>query len=237
MSESQKARLIDSAPQEAQPDEGRGNRFEGQTFEGRSALESGKDEAPDYVSENENLKRKLGQQGNEIGELRKALQELQSSQPQPEPVDYFDNPEAAINQKMNPVKQELDQMRGEMLKQQLRAKHNDFEHVIATPEFSEWIQAKKQRLAAYKQADAGDIEAADELLSDFKAERGEKSPNLGKAKAKASAATGERASSKSPRGNVYRSAELQNMRAFNPTRYQELLPDIKQAYIDGRVID
>jgi len=235
MNESQ--RLVDATPNEAPADENRGNRFEGQTFEGRAPLDAQAETGPDFAAENENLKRKLGQQGNEIGELRKALSAIQAQQPAPEPIDYFDNPAGAIEQKIDPVKHELDQMRGEMLKQQLRAKHGDFEQVVATPEFAEWVQSKRQRMAAYSQADSGDIEAADELLSDFKSERGGNTPTKANAKQKASAGSGERGSSKAPRGNVYRRKELQNMLAFNPQRYNELLPDIKQAYKDGRVVD
>jgi aryl carrier-like protein len=236
MSESQ-SRLVDPQPSEVVDDPNRGNRLEGQTFEPKTQLEPQADTGSDYVAENENLKRKLGQQGNEIGELRKALQALQSQQPEPEPVDYFDDPARAIHQQTDPLKQELDQIKGEMLKSQLRAKHGDYEHVVATPEFAEWVQAKRQRMAAYAQADAGDVEAADELLSDFKAEKGGETPSREKAKRKASAGSGEKASSRSPRGNVYRRTELQNMKAYSPQRYNELLPDIKQAYRDGRVID
>lgn len=227
--------IVDPKPQEA-ASETPASRFEGQTV---GEMRVDPNEFESIRSENENLKKKLGQQGNEIGELRRAVEQYTVRQPvqEPEPVDYLDDPEAATKQQLDPIRAELEQLKTQNLRAELRAKHSDFEQVIATPAFAEWVKADPLRMIGYQEADNGDLNIADRLLSEYKQEVSQGGPTeqVAQRQRRASAASGERATGKSEPAYMFSSRELQNMKAFNPQRYQELLPKIRQAYDKGLV--
>jgi len=232
MSES---RLVDPRP-EPPAQEIPASRFEGQIV-GEARVDPNVLES--MRAENDNLKKKLGQQGNEIGELRRAVEQfvVQPSPQEQEPIDYFDDPQAATKQQLDPIRAELDELKTQNLKAELRAKHSDFEQIIATPAFAEWVKEDPLRVMGYQAANNGDLSIADRLLSQYKQEAGQggTSEQVTQRQQRVSAANGERASGRSPLPQAFSSRELQNLRATNPQRYQELLPEIKRAYAEGRV--
>lgn len=232
MSES---RIVDPEPQQGSQDIP-SSRFEGQTV-GEQRIDPA--EYQSVLEERDSLKKKLGQQGNEIGELRRAVEQftVQQRQPEPEPIDFLDDPAAATQQQIDPIRRELDELKTANLQAQLRAKHADFQEIVATPEFVEWVQADPLRKMGYNAANGGDLDIADRLLSEFKEQRqqGGTPQQASQRQQRASAGNGERATGRTPMPQMYSRRELQNLRATNPQRYQELLPDIKRAYQEGRI--
>lgn len=135
------------------------------------------------------LESRLGKQSEEIGSLRRMQEQLvdlqlrQSSQPQvadtAEPVapitsdDIYENPDEAIGRvvekrtksQLEPIQQELAQLRQERAKAELRSKFPTWEQDIRTEEFADWVTQSQFRTSMYNAANGGDLGAATDLLS------------------------------------------------------------------------
>ena len=203
--------------------------------------------------------RTIGQQGNELGNLRStfdAMAKAQSvpAQPEPEPVeeaDFFVDPQKAVDQRINshPALKEAQEMAKKLGYAQglatLQQRHPDVSEVMASPGFGEWIKSSPARTRRFQYADqSGDVEEADDLISTWKqlnktvatAKAAEKTAQ--KKAVKAASVSGTRsnpdaASSK----RVYRRADIRKLMKSDPERYDELQPEIMQAYAEGRVRD
>ena len=189
------------------------------------------------------LEQDFGRRSNEIGELRKEIQALKAAQAQalsPEPVPTFDDdPAGAVNARLQPVENQIAELRMEKAKAEIRAKHPDFEQVSAQPEFADWVKEKKHRVLLALSANSGDSESAVELFDQYNEFlQGNVPTNTALERNRLVRQMGaERGSSVTPVGQVYSRAELINLRAMNPRRYQEMLPSITAAYREGRVTD
>lgn len=202
--------------------------------------------SPEEIAEDyRKLQSERGRLGNEVGQLRKQLEQLmqEREQPQkdsqPEP-DYWSDPESAVKHQLEPLQRQMQEMRAEKLRAELRAHHPDYQEVVGRDEFREWVMEKKSRTLLAQQGDAGDVESARELLDLYKEAMatGNATPQEAVRRDRtARASSSERGSGRRPTGTVYKRGELQNLRAYNRRRYEELLPDIRRAYAEGRVID
>jgi hypothetical protein len=209
------------------------------------------------------LESRFGQQGNEVGELRRSLdtyilnrlQDGTQTQPKEEEnsVDFFDDPKQAVGNaiKNSPeVKRLLEaQQRSERLalQQQLKSSHPEYESHLKDGDFQQWIVNSKLRQRLLKQADQNyDIEAADELFSEWE--------NIKKSKAEAAGVVVgadkqarkqeiKKASTGTARGNssgtsskkIFRRADIVELMKNDPRRYENLAAEIRQAYAEGRV--
>ena len=237
----QEPKIAEQQPQGDNPD-----RFAGRT----------QDELLEIVREQD---RKIGQQGNELGNLRstfEALSKAQSvpAQPEPEPVeeaDFFVDPQKAVDARISnhPALKDAREMAQKLAYAQslatLQQRHPDLETVMNSEGFENWIKASPARVRRLQQADlAGDVEEADDLISTFKevtrtvntAKRVEKQAQ--KKAVKAASVSGQRsnpdaASSK----RVYRSADIIELMKERPDRFEALENEIIQAYAEGRVRD
>jgi hypothetical protein len=203
--------------------------------------------------------RTIGQQGNELGNLRQtfeAMTKAQSvpAQPEPEPVeeaDFFVDPQKAVDQRINshPALREAQEMAQKLAYAQglmtLQQRHPDIKEVIGNAEFKQWVESNPARAKRYQYADqTGDVEEADDLISTWKqlnktvatAKQAEKTAQKKAVRAAATAG---------PRGNadaatskrVYRRADIRQLMKTDEDRYQALMPEIMQAYAEGRVRD
>jgi hypothetical protein len=85
-----------------------------------------------------------------------------------------------------------------------------------------------------------DLEAADELLINFKAQRqqgstasiSDKERNV---QSRVADMTTESGSSGQTSTKVFKRKEIINLRTQNPTKYWEMADEIRQAYVEGRV--
>jgi hypothetical protein len=229
--------------QEQQPEKPKlPSKYEGKTIE-------------EVVQMHQEAEKLIGRQAQEVGEVRKLADQLlkqnlaakQPEPPQEKEVDFFEDPQKAIERAVanHPsvlaAQQAAAQMKAMQTQQQLAAKHPDFTDVIRDGEFLEWVKASPIRLNMFALADSQyDFAAADELLSTFKqirsiktketVETGQKSLNKNlQAAAVDVGGTGE--SSK----KVYRRADLIRLRMTDPARYEALQPEIMAAYAEGRV--
>ena len=229
--------------QEQQPEKPKlPSKYEGKTIE-------------EVVQMHQEAEKLIGRQAQEVGEVRKLADQLlkqnlaakQPEPPQEKEVDFFEDPQKAIERAVanHPsvlaAQQAAAQMKAMQTQQQLAAKHPDFTDVIRDGEFLEWVKASPIRLNMFALADSQyDFAAADELLSTFKqirsvkaketVETGQKSLNKNlQAAAVDVGGTGE--SSK----KVYRRADLIRLRMNDPARYEALQPEIMAAYAEGRV--
>ena len=207
----------------------------------------------------EERERMIGQQGNELGNLRSTFDAMAKAQsvpaePEPEPVeeaDFFVDPQKAVDQRINshPALKEAQEMAKKLGYAQglatLQQRHPDLSEVMASSEFGEWIKSSPARTRRFQYADqSGDVEEADDLISTWKqlnktvatAKAAEKTAQ--KKAVKAASVSGTRsnpdaASSK----RVYRRADIRKLMKSDPERYDELQPEIMQAYAEGRVRD
>jgi hypothetical protein len=203
--------------------------------------------------------RQIGQQGNELHNLRSTLDAMalntsKASEPEPEPIteaDFFSDPTNTVNRAIesHPALRQAQEMAQKMAYAQglatLQQRHPDLKEVMGSPKFVEWIKSSSVRTARFQKADqTGDVEEADDLISTFKQlnqveETAKQASQKAQKQAVRSANTGAVRGNSDVRGSrrVYRRADIRELMKTNPKRYEDLQPEIMQAYAEGRVRD
>ena len=221
-------------------------------YKGKSAAELAK-----MHSEAERL---IGKQANEVGELRKLTDEILKQQLQnnthkkqeqeENSVDFWSDPDQYLNKKLEnhpdiiAAKQAQLQMKHQQASELLHKKHPDMLDVVKSQDFQDWVAASKVRTQLYVAADSQfDTDAADELLSTYKALTGKKAEE-GQQQAKEltasrqkqlKAATVDAGGGNEVSRKIYRRADLIRLRMQDPARYEALADEIMLAYSEGRV--
>ena len=216
--------------------------------------------ASEIATMHRELEQRLGQQSQEVGELRKAFDEMvkqsisaQQAPSAPEPevdeVDFFTDPQAAVRKAIenHPMLKQSQAVAAEMAKSQalaqLQAAHPDMKDVLTDAGFQEWVGKSQVRKELFERADKGyDFAAADELLTLYKERRGivEQTAKVEKVaqqneikKASTGSARSNPDSTKSRK--VYRRRDIIELMNRDPKRYEALMPEIMKAYQEGRV--
>ena len=211
----------------------------------------------DIVRMHQEAERAIGKQGSEVGELRRIVDEFVKAQtvtkqqqaPEVEDeVDFFTDPDKAIARAIekHPKVREAEQLSAQMKKAEalanLKNAHPDFAEVIQSEAFGEWVGKSKVRQELFSRADRSyDFDAAHELLSTWKerqqvvdqsvaVEKVQRKQAVKSASTGATKGSGETASKK-----VYRRQDIIELMRFNPDRYEQLAPEIMQAYAERRV--
>ena len=224
-----------------------------QKFEGKSVEE--------IVESYSNLEKQYGKQGNELGELRKLadtliqknLQESQATDAQSElpPLkedDFLTDPvnsvRRIVEEALQPIRGVIEQTTADTTINRLQTKHPDLEQIVQDVDFQKWVMESMPRQDMWQRASTGDFNYADELISQYKALHGqhaaaqeqqvktEKEKELQAATSVASGISSDGSQKSKP---TYRRAELIRLQIEDPRRYQELSPEIYQAYSEGRV--
>lgn len=202
----------------------------------------------------------LGRQGSEVGELRRLVDDFikaqtvaKTQQQAPadddiDEVDFFADPKAAISkaiEKHPKIKAAedliLSNKKAEALNT-LKAQHPDFQEIVQSPDFAEWVGKSKVRQELFVRADqAYDFDAANELLSTYK----ERKAVVEKTKAveqverkqavKAASMGSTKGSGESIGKKTYRRTDIIDLMVRNPDRYAALADEIMAAYAEGRV--
>ena len=205
------------------------------------------------------LEKRLGQQSQEVGELRRHFDEYvqssisaqQSSAPEApaEEVDFFADPAAAVAQAIenHPSLQQAQQVAAEMAKSQALAKlktaHPDMNEVLQDEKFKEWVSASEIRTQMYQDADQRyDFAKANELLNLYKerasvvkqTEAVEKQARKNEVKKASTGTARSNPEGASPK-KVYRRRDIIELMNSDPKRYEALMPEIMKAYAEGRV--
>jgi len=206
------------------------------------------------------LESRLGQQSQEVGELRKAFDDMvktsiaaqqQPSAPEPEEddTDFFSDPKAAMQRQIDnhPALKQAQVVAAEMAKSQslaaLQTAHPDMKEIVTDQGFKDWVAKSKIRRELYSKADSGyDFDSANELISLYKERQGvvkqtaamEKQAQKNEVK---KASTGSARSN--PEGTkarkTYRRRDIIELMNRDPKRYEALQPEIMKAYAEGRV--
>ena len=211
----------------------------------------------DIVRMHQEAERAIGKQGSEVGELRRIVddfvkaQTVTQKQQAPdveEEVDFFTDPDKAIARAIekHPKVRQAEELTVNMKRAEalanLKSNHPDYTDVINDPAFGEWVAKSKVRQELFSRADRNyDFDSADELLTTWKErkqvvtqtqeiEKVERKQAIKSASTGATKGSGETASKK-----VYRRADIINLMRTNPDRYEQLAPEIMQAYAEGRV--
>ena len=211
----------------------------------------------DIVRMHQEAERAIGKQGSEVGELRRIVddfvkaQTVSKQQQAPvveEEVDFFTDPDKAIARAIekHPKVREAEQLSAQMKKAEalanLKAAHPDFTEVVNDGSFAEWVNKSKVRQELFSRADRSyDFDAANELLTTWKersqvvnqtkeVEKVQRKQAVKSASTGATKGSGETASKK-----TYRRADIIELMRTNPDRYEQLAPEIMQAYAEGRV--
>jgi hypothetical protein len=215
--------------------------------------------AADIARMHQELEKRLGQQSAEVGELRKAFDEMiqskaVSSTPTPEveevdDVDFFADPKAAVQRAIenHPTLKQAQAVAAEMQKSQslakLQAAHPDMKEVLSDSKFQEWVRGSEFRKNLFAQADQRyDFDAANELLTLYKDTRGvvQQQAAVEKVAQKNELKKASTGSSRSnPDGQksrkIYRRRDIIELMNKDPKRYEALQPEIMKAYQEGRV--
>lgn len=215
--------------------------------------------ASDIARMHQELEKRLGQQSQEVGELRKHFDDYVRTQattaPAPAPeapveeIDFFADPQKAVAHAIenHPSLQQAQAVAQEMARnaslEKLQAKHPDMREVLADSGFQEWVGASEFRKQMFADADTNyNFAAADELLTLYKERKGvaeqvEKVEKVARKNAVKDASTGSARSN--PEGQtsrkVYRRRDIIELMNSDPKRYESLMPEIMKAYEEGRV--
>ena len=211
----------------------------------------------DIVRMHQEAERAIGKQGSEVGELRRIVDEFVKAQtvtqkqqaPEVEDeVDFFTDPDKAIARAIekHPKVRQAEELNAQMKRAEalanLKSAHPDFNEVVQDGSFVEWIGKSKVRQELFSRADRNfDFDAANELLSTWKerkqvvsqsqaVEKIQRKQAVKTASTGATKGSGETASKK-----TYRRADIIELMRTNPDRYEQLAPEIMQAYAEGRV--
>ncbi len=212
----------------------------------------------DVVKSYQELESQYGKRNNEIGDLRKLTDELlglqleekreqrQAEQPAAYSLDVDDlleNPDKAIdikldsNPRLQAIEEKLLNQERKSAQKLFESKHPDWQEVLNTPDFNQWVQGSNIRSDMFQKAHKQyDYDMADELFGLYKQVQGAVSQQSAQTKSKqlkqaavASGSTGAKST------KVYRRTDLVNMRVQNPEGYAAREGEFAQAYAEGRV--
>ena len=207
----------------------------------------------------EDAQAQIGRQSSEIGEVRKLADDLVKSSLKVSPKeappaeehedDFFTDPAAAVARAVSKhpavaaAKEAAELAARERSTSRILASHPDMQQVIGSPEFAEWVKASPMRVRMYTLADQFDVEAADELLSNFKASNSvvkAVAPPSGASKAAAALAAGSvgtpATAASAPPAKKYRRSDIMRLMSTDPSRYEAMADEILKAYAEGRVV-
>lgn len=195
-------------------------------------------EEVDYEAQIENLKKKLGDQGNEIGQLRKIADYTLQQQASPKETedDWDFDP---VSKEVSAIKGELNTIKQEQALRELESKHPGFRDLPNDESFASWVGKSKYRSSLYQKADSLDFNAADELFTAWEeqqegANQAHQKESINRSKALNDASM-EKGSAGGMRKTYYSRAELIDLRINNPSKYDAMRDDIMKAYTEGRV--
>ena len=213
--------------------------------------------ASDIARMHQELEKRLGQQSQEVGELRRhfdeyvqtSIQKTSAPEAPVEEVDFFADPAAAVAQAIenHPSLQQAQAVAAEMAKSQALAKlktaHPDMNEVLQDEKFKKWVGASDIRVQMYQDADQRyDFAKANELLNLYK-ERADVVKATAAVEKQARKNEVKKASTGTARSNpegvspkkVYRRRDIIELMNSDPKRYEALMPEIMKAYAEGRV--
>lgn len=211
---------------------------EGQIQAELSEIEQLRNRVNELETTNQKHLKTIGDQGNQIGDLRQVVSQQIEQQTSHDDYDYFDDPH---EKELRQIKSEVSQLRTQDALRQLEDDFPGFRELPNNTEFQDWVAESPTRADLYRRADSMDINAAREMLSLWH-EREQMKADLqvqGKTQRREAlnAATMEKGTAGGAKTTYWDRRDLQDMRT-NPARADEWAskwPDIQKAYAEGRV--
>lgn len=184
------------------------------------------------------FKKQLGEQANEIGKLRTALEARIDEQEAAMLSESFDSDQIAameriVERKLGPVKSAVQSSSAQAAEQKLVSKHPDYQQVVQDAAFQAWVKESRVNTAAYEAAIAGDIDTGIALLDQFKSANG--APKKQALSAALTSSRGSSGDSGIREGGVLSREEIRHLKMNDKPRYRAMLPEIMRAYQEGRV--
>lgn len=214
----------------------------------------------DIIAMHQNAEQLLGKQGQEVGELRRVVDDFINSQSVTkqetaptaledfDETEFFEKPKETIQKLLenHPSIKQSQELAAQIKQQEalarLKAQHPDYLDVIKDEKFGEWVSKSKIRLKMLQDADKHyDFDSADELLNLWKERQQIVQDTVNvetkarKDSVKAASSGTSKGSSERPPRKVYRRADIIELMRTDPDRYASLAADIRQAYAEGRV--
>lgn len=247
--------------QEGEVGEGETQNTQPETEEGRpewlpSNFKSPEDLAKSYAE----LEKTYQRTQNELHQLKQSFEQFIQSAPLPnQPSQQQAEPELPdeakiyledegfkkaldymVSQKIKPVIEQVlpiqQQTQGlmiEQMKNSLRAKHPDYDQIVTSSEFKNFLQTLPQNIVAIGETD---VDTADWIIKRFKETKNMQTQNtenyINKGFAQPS-----KTSTKGGKGKVWKRSEIINMIKNDPAKYRRLQNEIIKAYREGRVIE
>ena len=234
------------AQTDEQEDDGVPDKYKGKEFK-------------DIIQMHQEAEKLLGRQSSEVGELRKIVDDFVKAQLAKEKahestttwndeLDFFDDPKKAVEHaianhpKIKEAETVSQQLKQSEILARLKAEHPDYETVVQNQAFIEWVTKSKIRTDLLRRADQlFDYDAADELLTSWKerqsivSEAKQNEEKSRKQQMKAASTGTTKGSAETRSRKVYRRADIIKLMQTDPDRYQQLAPEIREAYAEGRV--
>ena len=215
----------------------------------------------EIVKMHQEAEKLIGRQAQEVGEVRKLADDLikqqlnttkQDTQPSAvdNEIDYFADPDKAVNHAVenNPIVRQLKEQAEQQLRQQnaaqLQTKFPNFQEIVQSDDFTNWIKASRVRLDLFVKANNFDLDAAEELLETYTTIKGIKAKQVDDSlvKGEEQKRTQQLRSAAVQKGGtgevskpVYKRVDLIRLRMQDPQRYNDMQDEIMQAYNEGRV--
>ena len=215
----------------------------------------------DIISMHQESEKLIGKQGNEVGELRRTVDDfiktqtsrnLQTSEETTEELsddDFYADPKKATKRAIeeHPVVREAQQqalaMKQAAIQNQVATKYPNYREIASSEEFANWVKGSKVRVELYNRAQNGyDFDSADELLSTWieKQEYTKKVTDTSKLdrdqQLKSADMGTSTTSTESTSKKKYRRSDIIKLMQTDPDRYDSMAPEIMQAYRENRVI-
>ena len=208
----------------------------------------------DVIRMHQEAKKVIDRQASEVGEVRKLADELIKSQLYSKPketektaeVDYFDDPQKAIDSRIAMHPDVLAARENSLNAQRAAAKqrfvqlHPDNEQIIGDPDFVNWVKSSPVRQKLLMEAHNYDVDAGEHLLSTYKELKGVRVRQLSEAdksvrdKTLKSASIDTGGSGESSK-KVYKRSALIQLRLRDPKAFEARREEIERAYAEGRV--
>lgn len=212
----------------------------------------------ELVTMHQEAEKLLGKHSNEVGELRKLVDDVVRMQAQSlketpketsdeiDELEWYTQPAKAVERvvekklaedpRIKEATRKADNLTKQDAVKRLLAKHPDAKAIAEAPQFAAWVKESPIRIDLYNRAMKYDMDAADELYTNFKAAHPQtESVKSAPPKTVKDASTGDIRGGQSPKGKVYRREDIVKLMKTDPARYKRLLPEIERAYQEGRV--
>ena len=192
----------------------------------------------------ESALKRLGDQGQELGQLRQAvLQQQENPKKSIRDDDVLADPVASVRElvqaELAPINHERALAQQERVKAHLAAKHPNWEQTVQDTGFQDWVKQSTIRRALVAAVDQGNIEAADELFGTWSlvnARVDDQTMDQVVQRDRAARAIATEGGVLPHKGEVLRASDLIELQRRNPGAYQARLPEINRAYREGRVV-